>query len=646
MTTINAVPVSLYVGDLHPEVGDTQLFNAFSEFQSLASVRVCRDSTNGLSLCYGYVNFLSPQDANQAIELKNHSVLNGKVIRVTWSSRDPTARKTGIGNVFIKNLNESVDNAKLQELFQKFGNIVSCKVVMSEDTKSKGFGFVQFEHEESAHAAIEKLNESIFEGKQLYVGKFVRKSDRASSGLDDKYTNLYVKNLDLEVNEELLKEKFSEFGKIASLIISKDENDKSRGFGFVNFDSPDDARRAMETMNGSQLAGSKVLYVARAQKKSEREQLLRRQFEERRKEKILKYQASNVYVKNIHDKVSDTELREQFSQCGTITSAKLMRDEKGISKGFGFVCFSTPEEANKAVTSFHGFMLHGKPLYVAIAQRKEERQAQLQLQFAQRVAGLAGQPAVFSGGYPPYYYTAPGIIPQVSPRPGLMYQPLAMGPGWSANGFAAPSRPAFQPSHRPTMPNNSRQHRQNRGRVNGHLHPQGGPRSVSFVPHLQQTPQLLVSSNDASNQQGSGHASYVPNGRARGVNKGTTASSVPMNSDGTEGLEMPVPMNPDGTEGLEMLSSRLAAASPDQQKQMLGDRLFPLVNQLKPDLGGKITGMLLEMDNSELLLLLESPESLSAKVEKAVEVLQLSKTKVADQEALHPSYLSAQVAVN
>ena len=69
----------------------------------------------------------------------------------------------------LQNLNESVDNAKLQELFQKFGNIVSCKVVMSEDTKSKGFGFVQFEHEESAHAAIEKLNESIFEGKQLYV---------------------------------------------------------------------------------------------------------------------------------------------------------------------------------------------------------------------------------------------------------------------------------------------------------------------------------------------------------------------------------------------------------------------------------------------------------------------------------------------
>ncbi|KAL8149961.1 hypothetical protein AgCh_006828 [Apium graveolens] len=632
MTTINAIPSSLYVGDLHPEVGDAQLFDAFSEFQSLGTVRVCRDSTNGLSLCYGYVNFHSAQDANQAIELKNNYVLNGKVIRVMWSARDPTARKNGIGNVFVKNLNESVDNAKLKELFQKFGNILSCKVAMSEGAKSKGFGFVQFEQEDSAHAAIEKLNGTVFEGKQLYVGKFLRKSDRTSSGAHDKYTNLYVKNLDLEINEELLKEKFSEFGKIASLVISKDENGNSKGFGFVNFDSPDDARVAMETMNGSQL-GSKVLYVARAQKKSEREQILRRQFEEKRKENILKYQASNVYVKNIHEEVSDTELRELFGEWGTITSAKLMRDEKGISKGFGFVCFSTPEEANKALTSLHGFMFHGKPIYVAIAQRKEERQAQLQLQHAQHAAGLAaGQSAFFPGGYPPYYYTAPGIFPQVSPRPGFMFQPLAMRPGWGANGFSSPSRPAFQPSHHPAMSNNPRQNRQNRGRANGHLHPQGGAHGVSYVPHLQQTPHFLVSSTDASNHQGPGHATYVPNGRSRELNKGTTASSVPANSDGTEGLEM--------------LSSRLAAASPDQQKQMLGDRLFPLVNQLKPDLAGKITGMLLEMEPSELLLLLESPESLSARVENAVEVLKVSKPIVPGQEALHPSYLSAEVAVN
>lgn len=69
-----------------------------------------------------------------------------------------------------------------------------------------------------------------------------------------------------------------------------------------------------------------------------------------------------MYVKNIDDDVKDHELRELFSQCGKITSAKLMLDEKGVSRGFGFVCFSTPEEANKAVNTFHGklyIFLHG-----------------------------------------------------------------------------------------------------------------------------------------------------------------------------------------------------------------------------------------------------------------------------------------------
>lgn len=69
---------------------------------------------------------------------------------------------------------------------------------------------------------------------------------------------------------------------------------------------------------------------------------------------FLYHQGSNIYVKNIDDDVTDDDLREHFSQCGMITSAKLMRDTKGISKGFGFVCFSTPEEANKAVAILHG----------------------------------------------------------------------------------------------------------------------------------------------------------------------------------------------------------------------------------------------------------------------------------------------------
>lgn len=71
----------------------------------------------------------------------------------------------------------------------------------------------------------------------------------------------------------------------------------------------------------------------------------------------------------------------------------------------------------------------------------------------------------------------------------------------------------------------------------------------------------------------------------------------------------------------------LATAQPSEQKQMLGERLFPLIEGMYPSMAGKITVMLLEIDNSELLHMLEHSESLKAKVEEAVAVLQAHQAK-------------------
>ena len=76
-----------------------------------------------------------------------------------------------------------------------------------------------------------------------------------------------------------------------------------------------------------------------------------------------------------------------------------------------------------------------------------------------------------------------------------------------------------------------------------------------------------------------------------------------------------------------LTATMLAAAQPQEQKQMLGERLFPLIQRMFPDLAGKITGMLLEIDNSELLHMLEHHESLKSKVEEAVAVLQAHQNK-------------------
>lgn len=71
----------------------------------------------------------------------------------------------------------------------------------------------------------------------------------------------------------------------------------------------------------------------------------------------------------------------------------------------------------------------------------------------------------------------------------------------------------------------------------------------------------------------------------------------------------------------------LADASASEQKQMLGERLYPMIAQMHPQEAGKITGMLLEIDNSELLHMLEHQESLKAKVDEAVAVLQAHHAK-------------------
>ncbi|GKB70324.1 polyadenylate-binding protein 7, partial [Tanacetum coccineum] len=270
------------------------------------------------------------------------------------------------------------DNVQLQELFKGFGNILSCKVVTFEDGVSRGFGFVHFDSDDCANAAIENLNGKDVGGKKI---------EREGSGPDTAYTNLYIKNLELGMTQDVLEQTFAKFGKILSLVIARDDDGVSKGFGFVNFENPNDATKAVEEMNGSEL-GSKVLYVARAQKKYEREQILRSQFAEMRKEQIRKYQDSNVYVKNIDDDVTEDQLRDHFRHFGTITSVKLMREDKGLIKGFGFICFSKPQEARRAVDTLHGYTFHKKPLYVAIAERKEARQARLQSQFAQRMSGL------------------------------------------------------------------------------------------------------------------------------------------------------------------------------------------------------------------------------------------------------------------
>jgi len=271
------------------------------------------------------------------------------------------------------------------------------------------------------------------------------------------------------------------------------------------------------------------------------------------------------------------------------------------------------------VTEMNGKMVDGKPLYVALAQRKEVRRAQLEAQHARAKMGVPA-PAMYPPQGGPMYYPPQGVHPRMMfpqmnmPRryPGPQGQPQPGGPqGAPQQGRPAPQQMMGMPymSMGPMARGPAMAGRGGRGGRGGQQQGQGKP----------------------SNQGGRGmrQQNGAPNGVPNGQNPNFKYTQQVRNQQNQQNqpnqLNAPVPVQLPNTAQANnkgvLTIQELAAAPEEEQKQMIGERLFPLIQQQEPALAGKITGMLLEMDNGELLHLLESQEALVEKINEALSVL-------------------------
>ncbi|OQV25134.1 Polyadenylate-binding protein 1-B [Hypsibius exemplaris] len=653
---------SLYVGDLHPDVTEAMLFEKFSTAGQVLSIRVCRDMMTRRSLGYAYVNFQLPADAERAMDSMNYDSMKGRPVRIMWSQRDPSLRRSGFGNIFIKNLDKSIDNKSMYDTFSGFGAILSCKVAQDETGGSRGYAFVHFELESSAQSAIDKVNGMLLNGKKVFVGRFIPRTERDRNYGDAprKFTNVFVKNFGDDMDDDKLKTMFEKYGAISSHRVMVDENGKSRGFGFVSFETPEAAEEAVNELNGTPLPGAdgqqaRPLFVGRAQKRAERQQELRRQFDLKRQERQNRYMGVNLYVKNLDETIDDETLKKEFAHIGQINSAKIMR-EGGRSKGFGFVCFNTPEEASKAVQELNGKVLGNKPLYVAMAQRKEERRTVMAQQmmsrfvpqpFNQRAGPMGPGGQMFPQGpgmqgqmAPPFLYPANMAQAQRAffPAGGQMGQmggPMGMmrPARWNNQGQYAP-RGQGQPGPYGQMPQQGGPGGlpQGQGGFRGQgprgMRPQGGPlgprgmqpgggvgaQGMGQIPQQQGGPNAMQQQQGPPRPQQNGLSGPAAGGLRSGAPSFIRQAGQPMPRGAA-----PAAHPPQNISGID--PAQLAKASSNEQKQILGEKLFPLISTSYPELAGKVTGMLLEIDNSELLLMLEQPEQLKSKVDEAVLVL-------------------------
>lgn len=593
---------------------------------------------------------------------------------------------------------------------------------------------MHYETAEAAQDAIQKFNGNFIDDHEVHVLSFVRRQDRA--GQND-WTNLYVKQFPTSWDEERIKDLFSPFGTVASVIIQREADGKSKGFGFVNFAEHPAAEKALaELANKSiedplaaatnaanaeafakataeaaesakegeakeegkadgeakegeekkdeekkeaptkpaEVPATFELYVNRAQKKSERTREIKTRIDALNHERVSKYQGMNLYVKNLDDTITDDLFREAFAAHGTITSARVMRDapppaadgtpgapSTGISRGFGFVCYSSPEEATRAVTEMNGKLIKGKPIVVTLHQRKDLRRAHLAQTYAPRPMRAASYPQ--GPGMPMPYgmgMYGPGQSSFPSPR-----GPAGGFPGYpSAGGQFSPRGGSTSPRG---MPYNTA------GRGAGPAGPSGGYYMPAYgmpPPQGQQMMQGGVSSPGGFKRMPNGQPlqpmggpgpSMGPQGGRFGAGAGrgppTAGRGMQMAPAGGRGMLMgqqmgqmqmgqmqrpgtgvafkqgvrnqggPMMGQQQSSQGGNMSTAvpgigeplddqALAAADPQMQKNMIGERLYPLIYVHQPQLAGKITGMLLEMDNAELLNLIESPESLMSKVRR------------------------------
>jgi len=179
----------------------------------------------------------------------------------TMSSRE--AERNQDATVYLGNLDERCTDALVWELMLQAGPISNLHLPKDRVSMAhQGFGFCEFLTENDAEYACRIMNGIKLFGKPIRVNK--ASSDRKQIDIG---ANLFVGNLDINVDETTLYNAFSNFGTLVQPAkIQRDEAGNSKGFGFVSFDSFEAADQAIESLNG-QFLMNKAINVQYAFKK-------------------------------------------------------------------------------------------------------------------------------------------------------------------------------------------------------------------------------------------------------------------------------------------------------------------------------------------------------------------------------------------
>ncbi|KAK2832479.1 hypothetical protein Q7C36_015941 [Tachysurus vachellii] len=268
--------------------------------------------------------------------------------------------------LYVGDLHPEVTEVMI-ERFRPAGPIKSVHICRDRKSGySLGYAYVNFCYKHDAERALEMFNFELLLERPMRVmwSRFERTLNWTNG------SNIIIKNLDKSIQSVDLFDTFSVFGKIVSCKVVE-----SKGYGYVQYESQEAAASAIKRLNGM-LLNNQYVTIEYFKYRDERKPEARPQ-----------HQDNNLFIKNLDYTINDECLRTVFAEFGTIISAKVMK-ENGLSKGFGFVSFTSSQEATTAQKALNGKMWGKKQVYVGVALRKEERQSQLEHEKAQKMLSL------------------------------------------------------------------------------------------------------------------------------------------------------------------------------------------------------------------------------------------------------------------
>jgi len=173
---------------------------------------------------------------------------------------------------------------------------------------------------------------------------------------------LYVGNISWDTQPDDLTSAFSEYGTVTQCDVVTDATGRSRGFGFVTFESTDVASAAVEGLNGHVIDGRELRVDFHQQNRTPRERTERRSQPSRT--------GNRIYIGNLPWRFDDYDLKDAFEEFGNVEDARVITDrETGRSRGFGFVTMVEEESMEKAIAALDGAECDGRQLRVNKAEK-------------------------------------------------------------------------------------------------------------------------------------------------------------------------------------------------------------------------------------------------------------------------------------